>query len=231
MQSNQRSFIAGEDIAPSLFVDVSAKHAVSVSDLAGVPYGISHEGTREAPIPGNAALTALSGESVLVYGPGDACEVLAGAAVAAGKFLKPDANGKAIIALPGENYYAQTVNAVTAADQKLKVTIIRGVVPEAAPAVDAAGSVQGDAAALGAGLNVVNAADGTKGVILPAAYAGLKVRVYNTVAASGLKIYPAVGDDINDGATDAAITIEGKSLAILEAVDGVTWAASFVANV
>jgi len=36
--------------------------------------------------------------------------------------------------------------------------------------------------------------------------------------------------DINDGTGDAAVTIEGKTLAIFECVDGTTWAAIYTAN-
>ena len=98
-------------------------------------------------------------------------------------------------------------------------------------AVAAAGSTQADAAALPEGaLHVVSAADGTKGVVLPAAVAGAVCRVYNTHASNGLKVWPASGDDINDGTGDAAVTIEGKTLAYFEAADATTWAAIFTAN-
>ena len=99
-------------------------------------------------------------------------------------------------------------------------------------AVAAAGSATGDAAALTSGvLNYVSAADGTKGVKLPASpAAGDVCRVYNLHASNGLKVYPHTGGDINDGTTDAAVTIEGKSLALFECIDGTTWAAIFTAN-
>jgi hypothetical protein len=102
----------------------------------------------------------------------------------------------------------------------------------AAPvSVAAAGSAQGDATALTRGaLNTVSGADGTKGVILPEAVAGSRVRVYNEHATNGLKVYPASGDDINDGTANAAITIEGKTLAWFEAIDASTWGAMFTAN-
>jgi hypothetical protein len=96
--------------------------------------------------------------------------------------------------------------------------------------VAAAGSAQGDAAALVGRVNVVTGADGTKGVILPAAIAGIQVDVYSSVATNGLKIYPASGDDINDGSADASITIEGKTLARFVAVDTSTWAAQYTVN-
>lgn len=97
-------------------------------------------------------------------------------------------------------------------------------------AVAAAGSAQGDAGALALGMNVVSAADGTKGVVLPAAIVGKEVQVYNAVATNGLKVYPASGDDINDGSADAAITIEGKTLATFVAIDSATWVSQFTAN-
>lgn len=105
-----------------------------------------------------------------------------------------------------------------------------GFVPPPASAA-AAGSAQGDATALVAGaINSISGADGTKGVVLPAAVAGLGCRVYNEHATNGLKVYPASGDDINDGTANAAVTIEGKTLAIFEAVDAATWAAIYTAN-
>lgn len=97
-------------------------------------------------------------------------------------------------------------------------------------AVAAAGSTAGDAAALSYGMNIVSAADGTKGVILPTGFPGAKVSVYSSVATNGLKVYPHTGGDINDGTTDAAVTIEGKTHSIFECMDGTTWAAIYTAN-
>ena len=96
--------------------------------------------------------------------------------------------------------------------------------------VAAAGSVQGDAGALTDPVTYVTAADGTKGVVLPAVSAGLVMVVYSTVATSGLKVYPASGDDINDGSANAAITIEGKSAAIFVGLDSSSWAAIYTAD-
>lgn len=93
-----------------------------------------------------------------------------------------------------------------------------------------AGSAQGDAAPILSKVVNVTGADGTKGVILPTAVAGDVVLVYNSVATNGLKIYPATGADINDGTANAAITIEGKTLALLVAIDATTWASMFTVN-
>lgn len=99
-------------------------------------------------------------------------------------------------------------------------------------AVAAAGTNQATGTALVAGhLNVVSGADGTKGVTLPTAVAGTVVVVYSSVATNGLPIYPAADDDINDGTTDAAITIEGKTAVMFIAADATTWVAlTYTAN-
>jgi hypothetical protein len=95
--------------------------------------------------------------------------------------------------------------------------------------ITAAGSAQGDAAALTGVVNLATG-DGTVGVVLPTAAAGLVVLVYNLHATAGLKVYPNTSDDINDGTVNVAVTIEGKTLAIFIAVDATTWAAIFTAN-
>jgi hypothetical protein len=94
----------------------------------------------------------------------------------------------------------------------------------------AAGSAQGDAASIVAPTTYVSGADGTKGVVLPAASAGTIRIVHNLHATNGLKIYPASGDDINDGSADAAITIEGDTHATFLALDSSTWSAVYTAN-
>lgn len=237
MQGNQRSFMAAGTIGPSLFVSLVKvagvnQAEVSVSPANDVAYGVSHEGTREAPIPGVVPATALDGEPCLVYGLGDPCEVYAAEIVTAGNYLKPDVNGRAVIATEGEQYSAVAVSTTTAPNQKVKVTVMRGIVP--GPAVDsvaATGSAQGDAALLPIGFSTVSAADGTRGVRLPAALPGRIMRVYNEHATNGLRIYPATGGAINGGTANAAIIIEGRTFATLVGLDGTNWAADFIVNV
>lgn len=102
---------------------------------------------------------------------------------------------------------------------------------EDAVSIAAAGSAQGDATAITHRNTTCSAADGTKGVILPTpTKAGVKVLVYNEHASNGLKIYPHSGGDINDGTSNAAITIEGKTAAEFVALDTTTWACQFTTN-
>ena len=99
---------------------------------------------------------------------------------------------------------------------------ITGAVRLPVAAVAATGSTQGDAAALSEGLNVVSAADGTKGVVLPTAVAGMTVIVKNTAAAA-LKIYPATGWAINAGAANAAYSITNLTSTLLVASSATQW--------
>lgn len=90
-------------------------------------------------------------------------------------------------------------------------------------AVAAAGSTDADAAALGAGINIVSAADGTKGVKLPTAVAG-KVIIVKGTANAILKVYPNTGDGINElTVTTGALSMAAKTAAIFVAADATTW--------
>lgn len=89
--------------------------------------------------------------------------------------------------------------------------------------VAAAGSVIGDAAALSQGINIVTGADGTKGVILPVAKAGMQVIVKGTTAGV-LKIYPQSGSTINALSASAAMSLSSGAIpAILVATSTTQW--------
>lgn len=88
--------------------------------------------------------------------------------------------------------------------------------------VAAAGSIQGDAAALSLGFNLVTGADDTKGVLLPAAVAGSWV-IIKVDAGADLKVWPATGDAINAIAANSAMTVVDDVCFMLIALDGTTW--------
>lgn len=94
----------------------------------------------------------------------------------------------------------------------------------------ATGNSQATSALIESVVNDITAADGTKGVRLPIVAAGTIMFVYNSVATNGLPIYPGTSGTINGGSANAAITIEGKTLAVLVSTDGTNWAAIFTAN-
>ena len=93
----------------------------------------------------------------------------------------------------------------------------------AVAAVTAAGSAIGDAAQLSQGLNVVTGADGTKGVILPTAVAGMQV-IVKGVTAGVLKVYPKASSTINALSASAAISLaSGATPAIFVASTSTQW--------
>ncbi len=104
------------------------------------------------------------------------------------------------------------------------------VVNFAGQTLAAAGNSQATAAKIKAAVSNVTGANGTLAVVLPKADVGNVRIVYNSVATNGLPIYPQSGGTINGGSGDAAITIEGKTLAILVKTDATNWAAIFTAN-
>jgi hypothetical protein len=122
-----------------------------------------------------------------------------------------------------------TINSGQATLQTLTVTGtltasggVTGPVRLPVAAVAAAGANQGNAAALSEGLNVVSAADGTKGVRLPTAVAGTVVIVKNTVAAA-LKIYPATGAAVNAVAANGSYDITNLTSTMLVAASATQW--------
>jgi len=99
-----------------------------------------------------------------------------------------------------------------------------GNVAVASATVAAAGSAQGDAAALAEGFTLVTAADGTKGAKLPAAAAGKLCIVKNEDSANAvLKLYPNTDDAINALSANAALSMAAKTSAVLVCYDGTTW--------
>lgn len=153
--------------------------------------------------------------------------MIANGAITAGANVYAAASGK--VGSTGAIIEGVALTAASADGDLIEVLPV-GALSSATTSVAATGSAQGDAAALSIGLNTVSAADGTKGVVLPTAYAGARVQVYNEHASNGLKIYPATGADVNDGTANAAITIEGKTLATFVALDTTTWAAQYTVN-
>ena len=110
---------------------------------------------------------------------------------------------------------------------------VEGSLPQygAAAALAAAGTVIGNATAVAARFSTVSGADDAKGVILPStASPGDEYLLYNEHATAGLKCYPHVNGDINDGSANAAVVIEGKTLARFIRMNDATWAGAFTAN-
>jgi hypothetical protein len=125
------SFVASENIPVSVFVKRTAGTDFQMSvcgagDHADI--GVSHQGSQDTALPGTATplIAAYAGSSCKTYGPGKTCEIYAGATIAAGDKLKPDASGHAIPAV-ATNTYSAIANADAVDGEKVSVTIQTGV--------------------------------------------------------------------------------------------------------
>lgn len=100
---------------------------------------------------------------------------------------------------------------------------VTGIVTGTCGTAAAAGSNQGDATAISAtSFCLVTAGDGTKGVKLPAAAAGL-VRTIKNNENAVLKVYPNTDDAINAIAANSAISMAAFTCATFYAYDATTW--------
>lgn len=123
------SYRAEANIRPARFVKFGSNpHQIVECDGTAneVIIGISHNGTREAPIPGVTPYCALAGESCWIHGLGAQGEVTAGAAFSAGALLASDAQGRAIAATAGVEAGAIAQDDVTAADQMAMAQVRSG---------------------------------------------------------------------------------------------------------
>ena len=136
------SYIFASDTKPSRFVKRTANdHEVEVvAAQTDKPCGVSHEGTREAPIPGVDPLVARAGESARVYGEDETCEVLAGAAIAVDDFVNGNTvdlsgiglsaaeAGVAVVATAGQ-VYGGRAQAAAAQGEMCRIQVMTGLVP------------------------------------------------------------------------------------------------------
>lgn len=118
---------AGGDINPARFctIDVTANHTVVESNSGDVKVvGISSEATKAAPQEGASTLAASSGGEFEMYPRG--CDPLLQLGVGgciAGDWLKPDNDGKGVVAGSGAVAHAWSWEAGSA-DEKVKVTML-----------------------------------------------------------------------------------------------------------
>lgn len=99
---------------------------------------------------------------------------------------------------------------------------VTGTQKDSNATVTASGTLQADAAAISKTLNIVTGADGTKGVKLPFAAAGLNLTIVNS-GTDSLKVYPQTSQSINDLSANAAFIISAKASIQFYAKDASSW--------
>lgn len=88
--------------------------------------------------------------------------------------------------------------------------------------VTAAGSTQGDATALTKTINMITTASANQGVKLPAAAAGLTIKIINTTAVT-IVVYPNTSDVIDGGTVNVGVNLSPYSSVELVCQDAVDW--------
>jgi hypothetical protein len=131
--SQSPSYVASEDILPCKFVNIVAgtDHQIEACAADALADGVIHESTQDAALPGvlaSALPAAKAGTSCRVYGLGELCEVVASETIAAGDYLKPDANGNAAVCTSADTYSAKARGGA-ASGEKCQVYLERGVTP------------------------------------------------------------------------------------------------------
>lgn len=187
--STTPSFVLGEDAGPSLIVkpDVANDHTVLLATEGDDVWGVLHEGTREAPIPGITPLAGAAGESVRVYGDTETCEVIAGVAITAGDKVGPDSASKGQPAIHGFPYVGKA-QADAAVGEMCRIQVERGIHDNSQVTITKTGDYTVVKKDLGATLDTTGAA-GTVVFSLPPALAGYEVSA-RVGAAQELRLDP-----------------------------------------
>ena len=216
------SGITGDD--SSLGVSgVSAAQGGAIALLGGPSSTAGNAGGAITLVGGVPGVTGAGGAVSVTGGAGGATSGTGGAvSIAGGAGTAGNANGGAVSILGGNAHGSGTDGAISIGTSNTSA-ITFGVMPKIpTTTVAAAGSTQGDAAALSLGFNLVTGADDTKGVLLPAVVAG-SVVIIKVDAGADLKVWPATGDAINAIAANSAMTVVDDVCFMLIALDGTTW--------
>ncbi|HEV3342601.1 MAG TPA: hypothetical protein VG125_19670 [Pirellulales bacterium] len=134
MASTPPNLMANGNISPACFVkldtgnDDYALQATAGSGSHGDPtIGISSESTDQPPLSDliTTFYHAIAGEPVRLYGAGDICSLVAGAAISTERRLKSDANGNGIpVTSDGDFIGAIALETCSGSGQKVKVQVV-----------------------------------------------------------------------------------------------------------
>jgi hypothetical protein len=121
--------VAGGNITQRRFLKQSAVGVVVMATAGtssrGDPvYGISGEGTRNAPYSTlDDGFLAIAGENVKVRFPGEVCQLTAGGNVAVGNRLKSDSTGRGVAATANGDQYGAVALSAGAANESILVRV------------------------------------------------------------------------------------------------------------
>lgn len=216
--------ITGSDSAMSV-AGLAAAQGGSIGIVGGTSSTSGNAGGAITVTGGVPGATGAGGAVTVAGGAGGSTSGTGGAVVVAGGAgTAGNANGGALTLRGGAKNGSGTDGAIAIGDSNT-ASVTFGKMPRIPTAtVAAAGSAQGDAAAIVEGFTLVSAADDTKGVLLPSAVAGMICIVKSSVSNKILKVYPNTSDAINALSANAAISLaSGPTIAAFIAYDATTW--------
>lgn len=195
-------------LAVNLSIDVAVGATVTFRGISTTAYLTSTTLSLPAPSTQKGSLALKSADN-----SGNTQNIITNASQAAARtFTIPDPGASASFVMTEG---AATINGIKTFGSMPRI-------PRAS-VVSAAGSVQGDAAALAEGFQTVSGANGTLGVVLPTAVAGAIVWIKG-VTNGVLKVWPASGAAINGlGSNNAMSLASGLVPAIFIADSTTQW--------
>ena len=124
----EKGFEAATTVRPSRFVKMSVTHDSKIdeaNDTDVALIGVSGEWMHDAPIPSETTGdAAASGEHVKVYGIGDICLIdLGSGGCTVGQYLKPDNDGKGVVATVATDFIGALALEGGAENDKVRIQI------------------------------------------------------------------------------------------------------------
>ena len=136
-------------------------------------------------------------------------------------------SGAATATKEDNTYLGICLGTTTAATSYVRVKRVivpqKQVAPERVATVAVGGTAQANANAIPTGFTLVTGANDTAAIKLPAAAAGLVCIVKNAVSNKILKVFPAVGDTINNAAANAVYNQTNGAFRVYVAYNAVDW--------
>lgn len=122
--------VAKGNISPCRFIKLGSADYGALQCVAGdLAFGVSREFVVDVPyVGGSAGVAGRSGIPLQFAALGEVCELEVGEAVSVGDELKPDANGRGVIATTGEVYSAVVLQGQAVSGDRAVVFIQHGVV-------------------------------------------------------------------------------------------------------
>lgn len=213
--------ITGSDSALTVG-GLAAAQGGAVSMVGGTSSTGGNAGGAVSLVGGTPGATGVGGAASVTGGAGGATSGTGGAvAIAGGAGTNGNATGGAVTINGGAKNGSGADGAISIGTSNT-ASVTFGKMPRIPTAtVAAAGTVQGDAAAIVEGFTLVTGSTNA-GVKLPSAVAGMQVIIKNNVGGN-MKVWPNSSDAINAGSADAAYTMATLTSALFVAYDATTW--------